>query len=125
MDNEKLLEKLLEVLEKSEGLIISEAPEILQEFYSWCFTRHMITLSVILVVLIGSFYATARLIKEHRLKTVKREYKYDGEYITISIFTGTVSLTMLIVLIVELTCFLKLHTAPKVYLIEHLLSLTN
>jgi hypothetical protein len=104
-----ILEKALNVAEKSGDFVIEQAPLLLQEFYQWHTASHIMgaCLFIVPLILFIYFYKTA-------------EWDYNDSFKEVmSILFGVVSLVTIIVSIVNIYFLVFISVAPKLYLIEY------
>ena len=105
-----ILEKALNVAEKSGEFIIEQAPLLLQEFYQWHTAYHIMGSLLFLITLIPFivFYKKADW------------DSYEDEFNQImSILFGVFSLCTIIVSIINIYKLVFITVAPKFYLIEY------
>ena len=104
-----ILEKSLNVAEKSGEFIIEQAPLLLQEFYQWHTASHIMSSLLFLLTLIPFiiFYK-------------KATWQYgDDFYEIMSTIFGVLSLCTITVSIINIYKLVFITVAPKLYLIEY------
>lgn len=112
----KIVEKSLEVAERTGEFVIEQAPELLQEFYMWHTASYIlgIILCVAVLAVISAFVVTIGK---------KNDWDFREEVVFFSVVFGVigglVSLVFLFTNIYNLTFVL---IAPKLYLIEYFLA---
>jgi|SaaInl47_10m_RNA_FD_contig_41_1724374_length_730_multi_4_in_0_out_0_1 hypothetical protein len=104
-----ILEKALNVAEKSGDFVIEQAPLLLQEFYKWHTASHIMgaCLFVIPLILFIYFYR-------------KADWDYlDSLNEILSVVFGVLSLCFIITSVINIYQLVFIITAPKLYLIEY------
>jgi hypothetical protein len=104
-----ILEKALNVAEKSGEFIIEQAPLLLQEFYQWQTASHImgVCLFIFPLILFMYFY-----------KTAEWDYSDSFEEVMAIVF-GVISLITVIASIVNIYYLCFILIAPKLYLIKY------
>jgi hypothetical protein len=104
-----ILEKALNVAEKSGEFVIEQAPLLLQEFYQWHIASHIMGACWFIVPLILFIYF---------YKTAEWGYSNSFEEIMAIVF-GVTSLATIIAAIINIYFLVFISVAPKLYLIEY------
>ena len=117
----KVVEKALNVAEKTGEFVIEQAPLLLQEFYQWhiCSSIFFIILGIAFII-IGIRLPYFWLDKEERNWDFKylNRYGYEGAISAWFCF-GTGTIVGIIMLIVNIYDLVFILVAPKLYLIEY------
>lgn len=121
----KVLEKSLEIAEKTGEFVIDQAPELLREFYLW----HTVKNSM---VIMGCILAFTMLRYMYRKFPTEEEKHYDvmnlfGKLVHYDfavpyvVIGGFSSLFLIFVFCIHIMNLAQIIVAPKLYLIEHLI----
>lgn len=109
----ELDQKIIEYLEKTETLIVKEAPSFVQEAINFYFYKEFIYLTVSLVVLFMLFYSV-RFILSQKYKLVLMNL--DFLIPSVGIFFAS------LISIDSLVDFIQICIAPRLYLLERLVN---
>ena len=104
-----ILEKALDVAEKSGDFVIEQAPLLLQEFYQWHIASHIMgaCLFIVPLIIFICFYK-------------KAEWDYTDTFPEIMcIIFGVISAVTIITSMVSMYNLVFIYVAPKLYLIEY------
>ena len=101
------VEKALQAMEKGGEFVISQAPELLQEFYTWHFLENVMGACLSFVGVVVLLFIA-----------IKNFNDSDGISAAICI---PISILPLISLVITTFEAVKITVAPKLYLIEHFL----
>lgn len=115
----KLIEKGIEVAEKSGKFVIDQAPELLQQFYTWHIVQNVF--GILLGVLF--LYASYKVVKIFGQED--STWDNDIQFLNKWIGMGTAIISVILIVVGLLffirSCYelLFIITAPKLYLIEY------
>lgn len=123
------VKKGLQFAEKSGNFIISQAPDLIQEFYRWHIIKHALIVVVCSLVIFGLwkiFKAIGlEVIDESdeygRIKMLGLWY-YDHSGIAMAVFFIAGGIIAAGHVIYSLRCLLLMWVSPKLYIIEFLLN---
>ena len=106
----KILEKALNVAEQTGDFVMEQAPQLLQEFYSWHIAANImgICLAVVFLLTFIMFYK-------------KSDFdSYEFEFWNfMTIFTGALNIVTFIMFFICVYSLIFILVAPKLYLIEY------
>lgn len=125
----KVIEKSLEIAEKTGEFVIDQAPELLREFYMW----HTVSAIIEIILCLFVFYVLKRIGRSISLsenpdsrwykKIFGRWYETDeSPFIFYSSVGGTAFIIFFVVLIYNTMKLIKILVAPKLYLIEYFIN---
>jgi hypothetical protein len=110
---QRLIEKAIELAERTGEFAIEQAPELLQEFYAWHTATSGIGLSLGVIGVVACLF-WARYIRNIWGNTDEREVYH-------LIMCGGLSAFSLTAICINAYNLIKITIAPKLYLIEHFL----
>jgi len=117
----KVLAKSLELAEKTGNFVINQAPELLQEFYSWHIISSIFFIFLsISILIIGRYTPIIWLSKQEHYN----DYKYFGRYgnegaLTAYALFFASSFIGIIMFFENVYYLVFILVAPKIYLIEY------
>lgn len=112
----KLVEKGIEVAEKTGNFVIEQAPDLLKEFYLWHTTQSILGVVICLLTIAFSIIGIKKL-----NKYAKEQYydSSDAEYFFPMIGIGFALLISFILFFKSAYELIFILVAPKLYLIEY------
>lgn len=120
----KVIEKAMDVAEKTGEFVIEQAPDLLREFYAWHIAEHCF-------LILASFFAiSVPWILKRILPECENEYDsinylgkniYGGAAILSYIIGGFISVLGLVGVFANVLFLVKILVAPKIYLIDYFL----
>lgn len=120
-----LVQKAIEVAENTGEFALEQAPLLLQEFYAWHLTEHIIYLTAALacLYLIKKIFLSIGKDEEtntHDYKLFSKWYDDESFLFFIScVFSFVGSIALLIGAFLNIIIIVKILIAPKLYLIEY------
>ena len=106
------MKELEELLKKSNNLISTQAPEVIEQYINWCLTSHIIGLVVCVFILFASVIAIW-------LGFSKRAYDSDTDFIY-WILGGFGAFLSIVFSFNNIYYIVYINIAPKAYMIEQL-----
>jgi len=108
-----ILDKSIEVAEKTGEFVVEQAPLLLQEFYKW----HIA--SAMLGILLGTFFAVCTYKGFKRLMFLEEKNSY-ADYDVFAYVLATIGgITSIVIFCVNTYDLIFILVAPKLYLIEY------
>ena len=105
----KILEKALNVAEQTGDFVVEQAPELLQQFYSWHIATSIMTICLFIITLVAFIFTYK-----------KADFDYSESFWDImTIILGIVNFTTLALAIMAVYKLVFIMVAPKLYLIEY------
>lgn len=120
MSTEKLSEALLELLENTTDFVKGEAPEVIQQYLSWGTIDAIGGFLTAVFLLVASFLLLRKWKKELGSEEFYSEPQEFGRIIGIG-FAAIFCVGSLLCIYMNITIFIQIQIAPKVYLIEQIL----
>ena len=123
-----IVEKAVEVAEKTGDFVMEQAPLILQEFYHWMLWKNIFLVGLFLMLFIITLLIPTWFQRVKEPRKYVYDYKYFGRYYNaggcegvpvITLILG--SLAFLLPLLIRLYDLIFLLVAPKLYLIDYIL----
>ena len=109
----KVIEKSLELAEKTGDFVIDQAPDLLQQFYAWHTSIAIIYGTLGALLIIYAIFATPRFCR----------LKLEGAEALLIVFAGvTPGIAGIIIFLVNLHNLIYISVAPKLYLIEYFIN---
>lgn len=124
----KILNRSLEVAEKTGNFVIEQAPDVLKEFYAW----H--TAETIFTILVGLLlFVLGRNIPKLWMKPGKAESRWDSQFFNLTggegeglaawVIFACLAIASIITILVGLHDLIYILVSPKLYLIDYLMGL--
>lgn len=115
----RLIEKGIEIAEKTGSFAIEQAPELLQEFYRWQISKNIFGV-LIGVLLIFAAYKILKVFGSDESDFLT-EIEMFGKHIGVGtiICSGTTFLMGLVFFLCSIYELIFIYVAPKLYLIQH------
>jgi len=115
----KLIEKGIEVAEKSGQFVIDQAPDLLKEFYQWHIAENIFSILIGIIILFGAYKVVKLLgVEEEDYDT---DLKLFGKHIGFGTILTSAFMTLFggIFICVGIYQLVFILVAPKLYLIEY------
>lgn len=115
----ELIRKGIEAAEKTGKFVIDQAPELLQQFYTWHIVQNVFGILLGILILLGIYKLVTKTGKK------KEDWEYDvnvfGKWITFpaAMFGSFLLVIGIIFFLKSIYDLLFILTAPKLYLIEY------
>ena len=120
----ELDQKIIEYLEKTETLIIKEAPGFVQEAINFYFYKESIYLTGSLVVLFMLFYSVRFILSEKYIQTLTGLNCPDANlFQKVSLLVPSVGIFFALLISMDnLVNFIQICISPRLYLLERLVN---
>lgn len=120
-----ILEKTLEVAEKTGEFVLDVAPEVLQEFYRWHLWSNVVVCVICIVVPVVSIWLGKFTVDEDGIEyeTIRlRGKRYNAALFLVWAALSAVSVVICFInFVISAAIVLKISVAPKLFLIEYFL----
>lgn len=115
----KLIEKGIEVAEQTGKFVINQAPELIQEFYTWHICQHVFSIFVGLILFFISYKIIFFMGEDE--KSWDTDFKLFNKHLGLGsgIIMSIMSLFGFLFLLIGLYNLIFILVSPKIYLIEY------